>query len=178
MSDNTENKNTPTGLEANPMPITIHTQYVRDISFENPNTPDSLRAGLSTPTMDVNISMDARHLEDDLSKNMFEVILTLSARADRGEKVLFIAEVTYGAVVSIGESVPEDQHHPILLIEIPRYLFPYARQVLSEATSSGGYPPLLLNPVDFQALYMERFKKEIEASMQQGVKSETPKGNA
>lgn len=178
MSDNTENKDAPTGLEANPMPITIHTQYVRDISFENPNTPDSLRAGLSTPTMDVNISMDARHLEDDLSNNMYEVIVTLSARADRGDKVLFIAEVTYGAVVSIGEIVPEDQHHPILLIEIPRYLFPYARQILSEATSSGGYPPLLLNPVDFQALYMERFKKEIEASMPQGGKGETPQGNA
>lgn len=178
MSDNTENKNAPTGLEANPMPITIHTQYVRDISFENPNTPDSLRGGQDAPVMDVNISMDARNLEDQNSKNLYEVILTLSAKADRAGKAVFIAEVVYGAVVSIGEIVPEDQHHPILLIEIPRYIFPYARQVLSEITSLGGYPPVLLNPVDFQMLYVDRFKDELKASAEEVAAKQNTQGNA
>lgn len=161
-----ENKN----LEASALPITIHTQYVRDISFENPNAPDSLRSGLEAPVMDVNIGMDARQLDDPNMKDFYEVIVTLSAKASRGEgKPVFIAEVIYAAVVSIGESVPKDQHHPILLIEIPRYIFPYARQVLSEMTSMGGYPPLLLNPVDFQALYMDRFKEELKQSGQEAA---------
>lgn len=178
MSDDMENRNATTGLEANPMPITIHTQYIRDISFENPNAPDTLRGGQDAPIMDVNISMDARNLEDPSSKNLYEVILTLSAKAERAGKAVFIAEVVYAAVVSIGDIVSEDQHHPILLIEIPRYIFPYARQVLSEITSLGGYPPLLLNPVDFQMLYVDRFKDELKASAEETAARPNTEGNA
>ena len=159
-------------LEAGGLPLTIHTQYVRDISFENPNAPDSLRAGLNVPDMDVNISMDARPLEDEDLENLFEVGLTISAVAKRDGIVDFVAEVIYGVVVSIGEEVPEDQHHPILLIEIPRYAFPFARQILANVTSQGGYPPLLLNPVDFQTLYMERFKDEIAEAQAEASKGE------
>lgn len=148
-------------LQANDLPITVHAQYVRDISFENPNAPDSLRGGLSSPEMDVNVSMDARELEDDDIKNLYEVALTISATAKREDKTFFVAEVIYGVTVSIGDVVPESQHHPILFIEIPRLAFPFARQIMATITSQGGYPPVLLNPVDFQALYMERFKDEI-----------------
>jgi len=148
-------------IPAQSLPITIHAQYVRDISFENPDAPLSIRAGQEMPVMDVNIGMDARTLEDDDVKNLYEVALTISAKAIRDEKPVFIAEVIYGVTVSIGDVVPEDQHHPILLIEVPRMAFPFARQILATTVSQGGYPPLLLNPVDFQALYMERFKDEI-----------------
>lgn len=162
MSDETATENQETrNVEANPLPITIHTQYVRDISFENPNAPDSLRGGQPAPDMNVNIGMDARKLADEGFANLYEVALTISAEARRGEKAAFLAEVVYNAVVSLGESIPEDQHHPILLIEIPRHIFPYARQILSELTVSGGYPPLLLNPVDFQLLYMQRFADQM-----------------
>lgn len=154
-------------LEANGLPVTIHTQYVRDISFENPNAPNSLRAGLGMPDMDVNISMDARPLEDANLKNLYEVGLSISARARRGDDVVFIAEIVYGVTVSIEESVPEDVFHPLLLIEIPKFAFPFARHILATVTQQGGYPPLLLNPVDFQALYMQRFGAEIEASMRE-----------
>mgnify|MGYP001143676671 CR=1 FL=1 len=114
------------------------------------------------PQMNVNIGMDARSLEDENIKNLYEVALTVSATAERDGETVFIAELMYGITVSIGEVVPEEQHHPLLLIEIPRLAFPFARQILATLTSQGGYPPLLLNPVDFQALYLERFKNEIE----------------
>ncbi len=148
-------------IQTQDLPITIHAQYVRDLSFENPLAPNSMRAGLAMPEMNVNIGMDARSIEDKELKNLYEVALTISATAERDGEKVFIAELIYGVTVSIGEVVPEDQHHPLLLIEIPRIAFPFARQILATVTSKGGYPPLLLTPVDFQALYMERFKKEI-----------------
>lgn len=146
------------------LPVTIQAQYIRDVSFENPMAPMSMKAGLAMPEMDVNIGMDARQLEDEALKNTYEVALTLSATATRDGETVFIAEVVYGVTVTLGDDVPTDQHHPLLLIEIPRYAFPFARQVMANLTSQGGYPPLLLSPVDFQALYVERFKDEIEAS--------------
>lgn len=144
------------------MPLTILTQYVRDISFENPNAPDSLRAGQTAPELDVNIGMDARKIPDGEMKNLYEVVLNAKAEAKRGDKIIFIAEVQYAMVVSVSEIVPEENHHPLLLIEIPRMAFPFVRQILADLTTQGGYPPLLLGLVDFQALYMQRFGAEIE----------------
>lgn len=145
------------------MPIVIHAQYVKDLSFENPNSPQSLRGSEKSPEMDVNIGMDARKMDDDKLEHLYEVALNVRAEAKRGDKVMFLAELQYGMTVSLN-NVPEDQHHPMLLIEIPRMAFPYARQILSDLTVQGGYPPLLLNPVDFHALYVDRFKNEIEAA--------------
>ncbi len=159
MADTQENTPMP---EAQGLPVTVHAQYVRDISFENPEAPMSLRSTSATsPEMNVNISMDARDLEDDTIDNLYEVALTLSATATHEGKPLFIAEVIYGITVSVGDVVPEDQHHPLLLIEIPRLAFPFARQILATLTTQGGYPPLLLNPVDFELLYRDRFKDAI-----------------
>ena len=149
------------------LPIVIHAQYIKDMSFENPNTPQSLRSSNAGPEMDVNIGMDARKLEDGEAKNLYEVALNVRAEAKKDGEVMFLAELQYGMAVSLND-VPEDQHHPILLIEIPRMAFPYARQILSDLTVQGGYPPLLLNPVDFHALYVDRFKDEIEAAQKKG----------
>lgn len=146
------------------MPITIHAQYIRDLSFENPNAPESLRPAGGAPEMDINIGMDARKLDGDEVKNLFEVVLNVRAAATNGEEHVFIAELQYGITVSIGEEVPEENHHPLLLIEIPRMAFPFVRQIMSDVTVQGGYPPLLLNPVDFHALYMNRFGAEIDAA--------------
>lgn len=149
-------------FQAADLPVAILTQYVRDISFENPNAPDSLRGGQATPELDVNIGMDARKLPDQDIKSLYEVVLNARAEAKRGEQIVFIAEVQYAMVVSVGDTVPEDSHHPLLLIEIPRLAFPFVRQILSDMTSQGGYPPLMLGLVDFHALYMQRFGAEIE----------------
>lgn len=145
------------------LPIIIHAQYIKDMSFENPNTPDSLKGSGKAPDMDVNIGMDARKIKDDNMPHLYEVALNVRAEATSEGKTVFLAELQYGMTVSLND-VPEDQHHPLLLIEIPRMAFPYARQILSDMTIQGGYPPLLLNPVDFQALYMDRFKDEISAA--------------
>ena len=157
-----EDNNKEDDLKAKPMPITIHAQYVRDVSFENPNAPQSLRSGGAAPEMDINIGMDARKIKDGDMENLYEVVLSVRAEAKRAEDVLFIAEVPYGVAVPVGEGVPEDSHHPLLLIEIPKLVFPYVRKILSDLTIEGGYPPLLLSPVDFQTLYIVRFAKDGE----------------
>ncbi len=163
------------GSEELNLPIQVMAQYVKDLSFENPNAPDSLRPTENAPPMDVNIGMDARKLENTGMPNTYEVILNIQATAGSGKDTMFMIELEYAAVVSIGESVPQGGHHPILLIEVPRLIFPYARQFVSSLTIHGGYPPLLLNPVDFQALYMQRFGDEIaqaEAKTEDGEKAE------
>jgi preprotein translocase subunit SecB len=147
-------------IAAPEMPINILAQYVRDLSFENPSAPTALRGG--APQMDINIGMDARKMPGD-DENLYEVVLNLQASAKREGQVMFLVELQYAALVAL-KGVPVDTHHPVLLIEIPRLLFPYARQIVSDLSIQGGYPPLMLNPVDFQGLYMERFKDDIEAA--------------
>jgi preprotein translocase subunit SecB len=146
------------------VPVMIHAQYIKDLSFENPLAPESLRAGKSQPEMDIDIQMESNPVTDEKLKNLYEVVLKLSATAKRDGEVAFIAEIAYGVTVSLGD-LPEDQHHPFLLIEVPRQAFPFARQILGNITQQGGYAPLLLNPVDFQAMYMQRFAKKAEETV-------------
>ena len=160
MSENTQ-------ANAKNMPLMIHSQYVKDISFENPNAPQTLLPGRKGPEIDVNINMGMREIEDEKMKNLYEVTLILAATAKREDTTYFLAEVQYCALVSL-QDVPEQQHHPMLLIETPKIMFPFARQILADLTSNGGYPPLLLNPIDFQSMYMERFAKELSETKPNG----------
>lgn len=137
-------------------PVVIHTQYLKDLSFENPNAPEVLRKGNQPPEMDMNITMDVQRLESDEIEYLYEVVLTVSASAVREGKTLFIGEITYGAAVSIN-GTEETKHHPFLFVEVPYMLFPFVRHILSNATQAGGYTPLRLAPVDFRAMYLERF---------------------
>ena len=147
------------------LPVNIIAQYVRDVSFENPLAPDSLSVTGTAPEMDVNIGLDARELpEVEGEPKQFEVVLSARAEALRGEETMFICEIHYGMTVQIGEQVPEENHHPLLFIEIPRQAFPFVRQIVSSLVAHGGFPPLYLSPVDFHALYLKRFGKELEES--------------
>ncbi len=146
------------------LPLIIHTQYVKDISFENPSAPHSMRQGQPAPKMDLNINLDARNLDDLKLKDLYEVTIKVSAKAMRDGAPVFIAEVLYGVAVSFQDSVPQDQRHPLLMIEVPRLAFPFVRQIVSDLTQGGGFPALLLGPVDFYAMYMARFGKEEETS--------------
>ncbi len=150
-------------VDAKAAPVVIHAQYLKDISFENPNAPQSLKSGQAGPEMDVNINISAREIEEGDMKDLYEVTLILSATAKKEDKTYFLAEIQYGALVALA-GLPEKQHHPMLFIEVPRMMFPFARQILGDVTAQGGYPPLLLNPVDFQAMYMDRFAKDLETS--------------
>ncbi|HEY8190287.1 MAG TPA: protein-export chaperone SecB [Micavibrio sp.] len=151
---------------ARALPLTIHAQYIRDASFENPNVPHILKADAGRPDMKMNISMNLQEIDDKDFPGMYEVALRLRTTAKRGEKTAFIAEVDYAASVTVGKDVPEETIHPLLMIEVPRLLFPFARQVLVDLTQGGGFPPVLIAPVDFQGLYLQRFAKEIEAGQQ------------
>lgn len=145
------------------MPVTVHAQYIKDMSFENPGAPLSFRAEGAQPGMNLNINVGVQDIQDPALPNLFEVSLRMQAHATRGDKTSFIAEVEYAAAVTLGDEVPEDAKHPLLLIEIPRMLFPFGRMMLSQMSQQGGYPALNISPVDFQALYIQKFAAGQEA---------------
>lgn len=140
----------------------VHTQYVKDFSFENPNAPESYSyKGASTPNMDANINMHAKALDGE--QNLYEIVLEVSAQATREGKTMFLAEISYGIVASVNENVPEQHRHPLLLIEGPKLAFPFVRQMLANAIQDGGYPPLLLQPVNFEELYKQQYLEQARA---------------
>jgi len=140
--------------DGDPPGIRILAQFVRDLSFENPRAPEALRGG-AQPQIDLGVEMNARGREDGL----FEVELKLSAKANRDDGALFVVELLYGGLFQITGVSPEDME-PVLLIECPRYLFPYARRIISDITSEGGFPPFLLDPIDFAGVYAARKSEE------------------
>ena len=129
----------------------ILAQFARDFSFENPRAPESLRSGVGQPQIDMGVEMNARGRPDGL----YEVDLKLSARATRGDEPVFHIELLYGGLFSI-QGVPEAELEPVLLVECPRYLFPFARRLIADVTTEGGFPPFLVEPIDFQAVYLTR----------------------
>lgn len=138
-------------------------QYIKDLSFENPGAPRSLRASDKAPALDVNVNVNAK----PQSQTDFEIELKLDARAARGDETLFIVEVTYAGLFQL-RNVPAEHIQPLVLIECPRLLFPFARQIIADATRQGGFPPLMIDPVDFTALYRRRVAE------QQGQQPATP----
>lgn len=131
-------------------PITVNAQYIKDLSFENPNAPQSLISSGKAPDVDVNINVEARKLGD----TTFEVALKINATAKVEDNTAFIVELTYAAVMTL-TNIPDDQIQPVLMIEGPRLMFPFARQIVADATRDGGFPPLLINPIDFVAMYQQ-----------------------
>ena len=144
----------------------IKSQFIKDLSFENPSAPDRPAEGEAeaAPQITVNVQVEARRLDD----TSYEVTLLITANARREEKSVFLVELTYAGVFTfIG--VPEDSLEPALLVECPRLLFPFARRIIADLTRDGGYPPLLLNPIDFLALYRNRLAQAAPAQPQPGA---------
>ena len=131
--------------------IRILAQFIRDLSMENPRAPDALRPAQDQPQIDLGVEMNARGRDDGL----FEVDLKLSAQAGREEGTLFVVEILYGGLFQIS-GVPAEDIEPVLLIECPRFLFPFARRIIADLSSEGGFPPFLLDPIDFAAVYAQR----------------------
>src|SRR5688572_21865920 len=107
-------------IEAPGLPVILHAQYVKDMSFENPNAVDMLRPGLKAPEMDMNINIEARKIDDGSDARVHEVTLSMNVTAKRGDKTVFLAEVVYGAIVSLQKEVTDAKAHPILFIEVPQ----------------------------------------------------------
>ncbi|MCS6761013.1 MAG: protein-export chaperone SecB [Candidatus Devosia symbiotica] len=129
-------------------------QYIRDLSFENPGAPGSIMAGSGNPAFNVSISVAAKKQSEEI----YAVELTLNAKANREQVVLFNVELIYGGVFRL-KNVPEATLSQLLMIECPRLIFPFARQVLASVTQQGGFPPLMMEPVDFAAIYRQNLAK-------------------
>ncbi|MBV5266156.1 protein-export chaperone SecB [Pinisolibacter aquiterrae] len=144
--------------EAQAPSLSVLVQYVKDLSFENPNAPNSLAPQQNGPQIDINVNVGAQ----PLSATEFEVELKLTAKAKLEETVMFNVELVYAGLFRI-QNVPEEHLHPFVLIECPRLLFPFARQILADSTRNGGFPPLLLDPIDFVALYQQNAAQQAAA---------------
>lgn len=150
MSDD-KNKN-----QENLPAITVNSQYIKDLSLEIPFAPQIFSEANANPKMNIDVNVDASHL----SENKFNVALHIQMNSDIADKKFFVLELVYGCVVTI--NVPEEHIEPVLLVEIPRLLFPFARSIITNTLVDGGLPPFMLNPIDFVSLYQAR--KESPAS--------------
>jgi preprotein translocase subunit SecB len=139
-------------INANALPqLNVMVQYTKDLSFENPNAPRSLGPQEKQPNIAIQVNVNAKQLAD----SDFEVNLVLDGSAGDGAETLFKFELDYAGVFRI-RNVPPEQMHPVVMIECPRLLFPFARQIVADAVRNGGFPPLYLEPIDFGQLYQQR----------------------
>ena len=138
--------------------ILVHAQYIKDLSFENPNSPQVLIEGPTQPDVEITVSVDA----ELINKTQYEVILKIAAKATTNEKALFLVDLTYAGLVT-PEGAEADEVNPLIMIEAPRLLFPFARAIISEATRDGGFMPLNIQPVDFIAVYQHNLAQTAAA---------------
>ncbi|RAI03391.1 protein-export chaperone SecB [Acuticoccus sediminis] len=138
--------------------VRVLAQYVKDLSFENPRAPASLQTRDANPKINIAVNVAAK----PLAENDFEVTLTLDAKAGEENDIAFQTELQYAGVIRVAGMKPEHVQ-PFLLIEGPRLLFPFARQIVAEAVRNGGFPPLMIDPIDFVALY----RRNLERAQQQ-----------
>ena len=142
--------------------LIVHAQYIKDFSFENPNAPKVLIENLDQPDVEINVSVTAKIISD----NQYEVLLNLAAKAVAGETPLFLVDLTYAGLVS-PQGVNGDDINPLIMIEAPRLLFPFARALISDATRDGGFMPLNIQPVDFVAVYQHNLERQAAAASEQ-----------
>ncbi len=157
----------PTPAEGQPIqPLTVNIQYVKDLSFEVPGAPEIYTTLRSQPNVNINLDVQARRIQE--GQDVFEVTLQIKAEATETpatgtptngqaaeSRPVFIVELSYAGVFTLN-GVPENTVEPVLLVECPRLLFPYARNILAEVTRDGGFPPVLLQPIDFVSLWQSR----------------------
>ena len=137
-------------------PLVLNIQYTKDLSFEVPGAPEIFATLREQPRVDIQLDVQARPLQQD--SGVFEVALQVRADAkanlNNADQTCFIAELTYCGIFTV--NVPPEQMEPVLLVECPRLLFPFARNILADVTRDGGFPPVLLAPIDFVALWQSR----------------------
>lgn len=139
--------------------LSILTQYVKDLSFENPRGPYGMQPGQPRP--EIQIQVDVRAVP--LAEGQYEVVLDLNIEAKAGDNPVFLVELAYGGLFAIA-NIPQDSLQPLLLIECPRLLFPFARRVVADCTRDGGFPPLMIDPIDFVTLYRRRLQQQAAAN--------------
>jgi preprotein translocase subunit SecB len=139
--------------------LSMLVQYVKDFSFENPNAPSALAPNQGQPQIGIQINVAL----GQLAPTDFEVTLQLEGKAERTNTVLFAFELAFAGIFRL-QNVPPEHTQPVLMIECPRLLFPFAREIIATAVRNGGFAPLLLDPVDFVAIYQQRMAAEQNAT--------------
>ncbi len=140
--------------------LQVLTQYTKDLSFENPGAPESLAVG-GQPQIGIQIKVDAKPVREGAE---FEVELKIEAKAELKGKTLFALELAYAGIFR-AQNVAQETLHPFVMIECPRMLFPFARQIVADTVRNGGFPPLMIDPVDFVTLYRQRMAKQQPAGI-------------
>ncbi|OYW87873.1 MAG: protein-export chaperone SecB [Sphingobium sp. 32-64-5] len=153
--DATSNEPLANGADTQPT-IGLLTQYVKDLSFENPNAP-AVYQWPKPPEIDVQFNIATEKPGEDV----FEVLLKIEVKATSANRTAFAADLTYGGLFGI-RNVPDEQVHPFLFAEAPRLLFPFARRVLADAVRDGGFAPLVLDPIDFNGLYLQQMQAQAQ----------------
>lgn len=144
-------------VQGSQYPFYIHDQYVKDVSFENPNYLVKYSETEKQPEISVNVETQVAKLNDD----NYEVSMKITTKSMIEDKSVFVLELTYAGLVSVAKDLKPDVLEPVLLVHCPFLMFPFAREVVANITRSGGYPPLMIEPIDFASLYVSK-KKESE----------------
>jgi preprotein translocase subunit SecB len=134
--------------------LNVVAQYIKDLSFENPNAPQSMAAGQEPPQIGIQINVNAAPLSD----TDIEVTLSLEGKAETGGTLMFRFDLQFAGIFRI-RNVPQESLNAIVLIECPRLLFPFAREIVATVVRNGGFPPLMLDPVDFVGLYRQKMEQ-------------------
>lgn len=134
----------------------IAQQYVKDLSFESPSSPKVFMSEMKQPNVDANFNVSAKEINEELH----EVVLSIEINAEVDNEPVFVAELAYAGICQV-KGLTKDVTRQALMIEVPRQLFPFARAVIADAIRDGGFPPLLLNPLDFNKLYQEHIKESV-----------------
>ncbi|WP_428483922.1 protein-export chaperone SecB [Rhodopila sp.] len=154
----------PQGIGQQTQPLVVNIQYVKDLSFEVPGAPGIYTQLRSQPQVSINLDVQARRVQE--GQSVYEVAIMIRAEAHDSSAqangqaaspgaTVFVAELTYAGVFTLN-GLPDNAVEPVLLVECPRILFPFARNILSDVTREGGFPPVLLQPIDFVALWQAR----------------------
>jgi len=148
---------------APPPQLNVLVQYTKDLSFENPNAPASLGQQAQPPAINIQINVTA----NNIAENEYEVTLSVEGKAENGGKLMFSFDLAYAGVFRI-LNVPKENLHPLVMIECPRLLFPFAREIIATSVRDGGFPPLMLDPVDFVGLYRQNLEQQAAAHQAEG----------
>src|SRR6202142_1005403 len=159
------------GAAPRPPPLVVNIQYVKDLSFEVPGAPQIYSQLRNQPQVSINLDVQARRVQE--GQNVYEVAIMIRAEAHDGSPqgngqaaspapTVFVAELTYAGVFTLN-GLPENAIEPVLLVECPRILFPFARNILADVTRDGGFPPVLLQPIDFVQLWQSRRAQQARA---------------
>ena len=132
--------------------VTINGQYIKDLSFENPQAPKSLFALKERPQIDIAVDLKATKMQE----HVFEVSIKITSKALSNEVLLFLVEVAYAGIFTLSDAVKENEEERVLLIDCAQMLFPFLRRIVADVTRDGGFPPLMLDPIDFEGLFEER----------------------